>query len=239
MIRQGLRQAVQRAAVVQEQRHLHRHSLREVAHRRRKDRLARQARMDHDFGNVLVTLVQAIDEMGGGRAILVFSDQRLAAAGIAADGIDRQRLVRRDQASRDQGGKNGDGTGRIAARVADQPRARDPVARGCVQFGKPESPAFVHPVRGGCVDDPRVQILCQFDRLPRSIIRQAQDRHVGLFKGLAPGARILAAVGVDGDQADVVARFQPLADLQPRGACLAVDENAVCHEMTPDDVGAL
>jgi hypothetical protein len=71
--------------------------LREIPDRGRKDRLHLQAGHANDLGDVLVMLRQRIQEEIGRKAVFKFRDHRIAAAGIARHGIDRQSLVRRDQ----------------------------------------------------------------------------------------------------------------------------------------------
>lgn len=178
-------------------------------------------------------LVQRIQEMRRGALILIFRDQRLAAAGIAADGVDRQSLIIIDQARIDQRRQYRDGAAGIAAGIADISCLSDLVAQIAGQFGETEDPAIIDPMRGRGVDQPHVHSRRQRDRLFRGLIGQAEDADIRLGKGLAPGGGILAPIGVKLDQADIIAQLKTVADLKTRCACLAIDENLMCHVTQP------
>ena len=69
----------------------------------------------------------------------------------------------------------------------------------------------------------------EVDRLARRIVRQAEDREVGGAQALRAGGRVLATDRIDLDQREVVAAGEPLADLEPGRAGLAVDVDARLH----------
>jgi hypothetical protein len=81
---------------------------------------------------------------------------------------------------------------------------------------------------GSCV------VACdQSGRLPRGVVREAKDRDVGAVQRFGARRLVLAPSGIDGDELDVGPRGQPLADLQTRGAHLAIDEDLCGHVGPP------
>jgi len=220
-----------RAAGRQLQGHRHRHALRIVSDGGHEQRLTRQPRMGGDFRQVFLVLRGAVEEGPVDRARLEFLDHRLAAAGIARDPGQRDGRIRRDHPGIDQRPQGRDGTGGPAAGVGDAGGAADRVALALRQFGKAIGPVRGDAKGGGGVDQPGLQPGRgrRGGNVFRSRVGQAEDGNLSLGKGGQPRGIVLAQGGVDADQADVGALFQPLADLQAGRADIAVDEHLARH----------
>ena len=181
--------------------------------------------MRGDLWQVLVRLRQTINKEIRRVSFLELGNQILAAARVAADGIDAQRCIGGDQVRGDKRRQQRDRACRVAARVADTPGCGDSRPAGGVQFGEAENPFRVRAMRSRRVDDADRQALRQFHCLAGSGVGQAEDRDIRRRKGIAPRRRILAPRGVDAQQVDVAAPRQALADLQAGRSRLAVDEH--------------
>ncbi len=155
-------------------------------------------------------------------------DQRLAAAGVARDGVDRHRVVGRHQPGVDQRPQQRDGAGRIAAGVRHSPRLGDERALLRRQFRKAVDPARRDPVRGRGVDDPRSagrQSVGDRDRLPGGIVGQAQHDEIHFLHQRALGRRVLALVGRDRADGQAGHAGEPLGNSETGGTGLAIDEH--------------
>ncbi|EPX78706.1 Tryptophan synthase alpha chain [Salipiger mucosus DSM 16094] len=205
--------------------HRHRHALRVVPHRRHETRRSAQQTVAGDLGQVLVPLRRAVEEGTAGLAVLELGDHRLAAAGIAGDARDRRPRVRLDQPAGNQRPDQRDRAGRPAARVRHVARGGDGRMLALGHFRKAEDPVRIDPVRRRGVDDPRAMPLGQRHGLAGGIVGQAQDGDLCLGQRLGARGGVLAPLRVHGDQRDVVAAREALADLQTRRAGFAVDEH--------------
>ena len=74
-----------------------------------------------------------------------------------------------------------------------------------------------------------VSFVDQRHALPRRIVGQAEDRDVGGVEELGARGRVLAALGRNRDDLDVVAAASRAPDLQAGGAVFAVDEDFRFH----------
>jgi len=193
------------------ERDLHTHAAAKGAHRGHEVGVVSQAPMLHHLGDVLVPGLQRVGRFVGERAqvpvrVLPAVDQGPTAAAVARQGVDRQRCRGRQQPRVGQGTQQERGAGRVAARIADQPGRANGIALAGYQLRQPVGPAGGDPVRRAAVDHARVAALDEGDRLPRRSVWQAQDRHVTGPQELRAGRRILALVGVDLQQLQVLAR---------------------------------
>ena len=168
---------------------------------------------------MLVLEAEAIEFEGRRGAVLETCDHRLAAARIAADRVDGDGIVRRQQAGIDQRPQQRDRAGRIAAGIGDFPRGPDLVGLIRREFRK-----AVGPVAGDAKRRRGVQHLGrrsahavdQRDGLLRGIIRQAEDDEIDLLHQRALGAGILALVLGDAFHRDVVLLVEALANAEAR-----------------------
>ncbi len=94
-----------------------------------------------------------------------------------------------------------------------------------VSLGEAVGPAGGGAIGGRGVDHPRAGLLDQADGFARRVVGQAQDHRVGGVQQLGAGGRVLARGPGRWRSGEVVAAFQPLADLQAGGAGFAVDED--------------
>ncbi len=63
--------------------------MREIADGGHEDRPLDEPAMDHDLGQMLMREIQSIEFEAWRAMLLIGGDHRLAAAGVAGDGIDR------------------------------------------------------------------------------------------------------------------------------------------------------
>ncbi len=79
------------------------------------------------------------------------------------------------------------------------------------------------------IDDLRglgAKLIGKRNGLPRGIVRQTKHDEIDVAQHLRARLAILALRGVDAFHVDGIDAGQPLADLETRGACLAVYEDA-------------
>ena len=171
------------------------------------------------------------------RRVLELGDHRLAAAGIAGDPVDAERLVGGQQAGLHQRPHQGDKAGRPAAGVGDPLAGLDPRALALRHLRQAVDPAGRGAVRGRGVDHADAIAFHQAHRLAGRGVGQAEDHRVGVVDQLAPGLRVLAAGLGDGDELQVAAAGQPLPNLQAGGAGLAIDEHLRGHESASNEKG--
>jgi hypothetical protein len=177
---------------------------------------------------VLVLEAEAVELEIRRGARLVGRDHRIPAAGIAGDGVDRDREVGRHDPGLHQRPQQQDGTGRVAAGVGDARGGRDPRRLLRRELRQAIGPVRVHPVRGAGIQ--QLGRICaqrggQRRALLGGVVGQAEHHQVHLGHQRLPRLRILAASRVDGADGDMWQQIQPLADLQAGGAGLAVDEH--------------
>ena len=111
--------------------------------RRHEDRPARQPAIKLRLRQVLVLELQRIEFEGRAAVVLVRLDHRPAAAGVAADRVDGDRVVGRDDAGIDQRTDQADRAGGIAAGIGHLARARR-----CARPGPAPSPESHRPSPG-------------------------------------------------------------------------------------------
>ncbi len=180
------------------------------------------------LGQMLMLEPQPVKLEGRGAMRLIGLDHAAPAAGIAADGVDRDRIIGRDDAGFDQRLDQGDAAGRIAAGIGDAPGAANGGLLPFRHLGEPIDPAGCHAVGGAGIDDLRTLGAHRVDHrhgLARRVVRQAEHHQVGRFQHLALGDRVLAALGRDRAQRDTGQPRQALADAEAGGAGFAVDED--------------
>jgi hypothetical protein len=138
------RPAVQR---IQMQRHGHQHPLPVMPDRRGEDRPPRQSRVELRFRQMLVFELQRIEFECRTAMLLVILDHRSAATGIAADCIDRDRIVGRDYPRIYQRPDQSNRAGRIASRIGDPSRGCDPLRVAFLHLGEAIRPVRMHTMR--------------------------------------------------------------------------------------------
>ncbi|MNY23104.1 hypothetical protein D3C86_1567530 [compost metagenome] len=140
-------------------------------------------------------------------------------------------MAGRDQTRPHQRPHQADEAGRIAAGVRHPRRGGDGRALTCIHLGETIGPGRIDPERRRGVDDPHRGVLDHRHGFLGRIVGQAQDDRIGAVQRLAP-RRDIAPTVAQQDQLQIVTRLQTLADLQPRGPGLAVDEDLM-HRLTP------
>ncbi len=220
------------------QRHFHDHPLRKPADSRRKHGQVREAGELLHFRRMLVLLAEAVDaEVILRLALFKFGDHRLAAARIARHGVHAHRPAgRKDPGCHKRAHKRNEAGG-IASGIGDPLGRSNRRALAPVHLGKAIHPARRNPVSGGGVDDDGVGIGNQAGGQPRGIVGQAEDHHIGLVDQARPLFDILALVGMDRDQLQILAALQPLGNLKPGRPGLAINENLGDHGAPPRKQG--
>ncbi len=171
---------------------------------------------------------RALRVVGRGR-VLEALDEGASATGVAGDGVHARWKVGGQNPRVDQGPKQGDGGGRVAAGVGDPLGRGDLLGLPLGHLREAIDPIGRNAVRGRCVDDPNLGALDHRHRLARRRVRQAEDHQVRGIEHIAPGLGILAPVL--GQAHDLERRMtgQTVSDLQAGGAGRAVDEDSPCH----------
>ena len=95
----------------------------------------------------------------------------------------------------------------------------------CREFREAKHPGVIHPVSRRCIDDLNFRVANQGHGFARRIVGQAQENHVSFVEQPRPLGWVFALGGVDREQRQIRAAFQPLPQLQPGCACLSIDEN--------------
>lgn len=212
-------------------------------HRRLEDRRMDDAGVLGHLGHMLVREVEAIvAERGAGVIrrvrILELGDHRLAAARIARDRVDGQRMVVRHQACADQRADEREEAGGIAARIGNSRRLGDLGRLAGLQFGKAIGPAIGHAMRARGVDHADLGGPDHLHRLARGVIGQAKDHEVRRIERILALRGVLAVLVAQDDLLDPVAAVEPLADFQARGAHGAVDEDPNRHAAGRSSIAA-
>ena len=96
-------------------------------------------------------------------------------------------------------------------------------------LGEAIDPVRIDAMRGRRVDDDGVGVGDELHGFLRCIVRQAEDDGVGVVHQFGARGGVLAALGRDGDDLQVAALLEPLADLEAGGAGFAVDEDFSGH----------
>ena len=138
---------------VEMQRHRDQHALPEIADGRHEDRPPLQPRIDLQLRQVLVLEAEPVKLEGRRGAGLIGLDHALAAAGIARDGVDGDRMVRRDQPGIDERAQQRDAAGRVAARIRDAVGIGDLLGMAGLEFGEAIDPARRDAMGGRGIDD--------------------------------------------------------------------------------------
>ena len=110
---------------IEKERHGDQHALREIADGGHEDRPFDEPAVDHDLGQMLMREIQSIEFEGWRAMLLIGGDHRLAAAGVAGDGIDRDLVIGRQNAGVGQGPQQRDRARRVTAGIGDALCARD------------------------------------------------------------------------------------------------------------------
>ena len=220
---------------VEMQRHRYQHALAEMPDRRHEDRTARQPGVKLGLRHVLVLEPEAVELEGRAAVPVMRLDQPPAASGIAADRVDRDRIIARDEAGFDQRAQEPDRAGGIAPGVADLGGSGDAFGLARHHLGKSVGPLRVYPMRGAGVEQlghVRPEPVGQRHRLARRLVRQAQDDEIDLGHHVAARRDILPLRRREAAQRDLRQRLEPRGDAKAGRAGLAVDEHAGlvrCH----------
>src|SRR5215472_10134412 len=156
-------------------------------------------------------------------------DQRSAAAGIAADRADRDRVIGRDEPGLDERPQQTDGAGRVTAGIGDFARPRDLSGLIGRHFRKAIGPFRMDPVSGAGVEQFRraaAERPGQPDGLSRSIIGQAQHDEIAGCHHVLARRPILALRRGQATQLYAGHHFETRSDAEASRASLAVDEYA-------------
>ena len=162
---------------------------------------------------------------------LVRLDHRLAAARVARDGVDGDRVIGWDQPRIDQRADQADPARGVAARIGDVLCLGDLVRLVGRHLGEAIDPIRIDPVRGAGIQHFRCGVA-QGGRhsggFLGGIVRQAKDDQVHFGHDVTPSGRITASIGRQALERDLWDCRQTLADAQARGAGFAVDKDR-CH----------
>ena len=144
----------------------------------------------------------------------------------------------RQDSRTDQRCQDGDGTGGIAARVADALCLNHSLALAGAHFRKTKDPLVVHAVGGGGVNDAWLvarQSVNHGHGLFGRIIVQAQNNQIHLGHQLTFGFRIFAFFWGNAHQLNLRHGQQALADQEPGGTRFAIDEYFFGHSGLPQE----
>ena len=134
----------------------------------------------------------------------------------------------------DEGAGEEHEAGRVAAGIADAGRVANSPTLVRVELRQPVDPAIRDAVGGARVEHPDVVAGDEPDCFTRRIVGEAQDHDVGLVEIPAPRLRVLARLLRDLHEGHVLARRDPLPDLESGRARLPVDEHVRhCFEPCP------
>jgi hypothetical protein len=203
-------------------------------HRGHEERPYLEATVRLNFRHVLVGQAEGVDperrvDVVGRVGLLEALDQLAPASAVAGDRVDRDRVIRRQQAARHQGAQQGHRGERVAPRVGDPFGRADARRLPAVQFRKAINPVRIGPVRRGGIDDPQRRVLDQSGGLPRRLVGQAENRQVGPIEHPGPPRGVFPLVFRQAQELHIAAPGQPRADLQASGAHITVDENFCDH----------
>ena len=187
--------------------------------------------MHRDLGDVLVRQAERVELEGGAALALVGFDHGATAAGVAGDGVDRDRMVVRDDAVGDQRPQERDRTGRIAAGIADALGFRDARGLAAVELGEAVDPFRIGAKRRAGVEQLGRAALVALDRGDqvhrgaRGVVGEAEHHQVDAPHDLPPRGGIAAQGRVDAAHRDGQLG-EPAGDAEAGGAGLAIDEDA-------------
>ena len=139
-------------------------------------------------------------------------------------------MVPRDDAVGEQRAEQRDRAGRVAAGIADARGLGDGAGLARAELREAVGPVGCGPVGGRGIEDLRRATVVpgdavdDRDRIARGRVGQAEHDEVGGAHRVAPGGRVLAALGIDADRRDRQGA-EPFADAEAGGAGLAVDED--------------
>ena len=210
-----------------------------MADRGHENRPSGQPRIEFGLGQVLVLEAERVKLEGRTARQIVHRDHRLAAARIAADRVDRDRVVGRHDAGIDQRPQQRDRTGRIAARIGNPAAGGDARGLAVLHLGKAVGPVGIDAMRSTGVEQlrrVRAEPIGHRHRLPRGLVGQAQHHEIDRRHHVAARRRVLALRRRQAFDRDLGQVFQAGADAEPGRAGLAVDEHAWpvrCHLSTP------
>ena len=112
----------------------------------------------------------------------------------------------------------------MAAGVGDALGSNDALAQA-TYLGEAIGPAGGGAMRGRGVDDDRVGVLHERDRLNGGGVGQAEEGDVGRVERLGTSDRVFAQLKGHAEQFDVGTAREPVVNAQTGGARLAVDED--------------
>ena len=158
------------------------------------------------------------------RTLLILGNRLFAAAGIPGERRGTELRVGTDDARGNEGRDEGDEAARVTTGVGDALGGNDALAQA-TYLGKSVGPAGRGAVRGGGIDNDRVGVLHECDRLDGGSVGQAEEGDVGRVEHLGTSDRVFAQLIGHAEQLDVGAAREPVVDAQTGSARLAVDED--------------
>src|SRR5512136_3051802 len=127
---------------------------------------------------MLVFETERVKLESGRSALFISLDHLPPAAGIAGDGVDRQRLMGLDYARVDERPQQSDGAGGVAADIGHARGAGDSRSLIRAELRKAVDPARRDTMRGRGVEQTRrlfAERVTKRDRLPGGVVGQAED----------------------------------------------------------------
>ena len=177
-----------------------------MADRRHENRPPRQPAVKLCFGDVLVLQRQAVKLKRWSAGVFVVGDHRLAAAGIAGHGVDRDRIIGRKKAGIDQRAQQPDAAGRVTTGIGDVLRPRDAIGLPRQHFRESVDPVGIDAVRGAGVQHFRrgvAQACGHGSGFFGRVVGQAEDHEVDLGHQVTPSGWVAASFGRKAAQGDV------------------------------------
>ena len=190
---------------------------------------------------MLVLQLQAIELKRRATAPLMILDHRAAATGIAADCVDGDRVVGRNDPGIHQRADQANGTGGIATGIGDLARRSNAIGLARQHLGEAIGPVGVDAMGGARVQEFRCRVaqsVRQRGQLARRVVRQAKNDQIDLCHHVAACGRITTMLGRDALQSQVRQRAQAVTDAEARSACFAINEypgHFARHGPTPFD----
>ena len=169
-------------------------------------------------------------KLEGGAAVAVMRFDHLpAAAGIAADRVDCDGVIARQDAGVDERPDQRNRPGRVAAGVGDLARGSDALGLALRHLGEAIGPIGIDAVRRAAVEQLGhgvAEFVGHRGRLARGVVGEAQDHEIDLGHHVAARLRVLAICRRQAFQRDRIERLEAGADAEPGGAGFAVDKDA-------------